>query len=150
MLYPAAIQTIARHCAPRLDQGYELETIRHRLAVRAGLRSNEQTAPNPLRGFVDRITPRLIAGWAQNAEHSAAPVCLDIFAGGELIGQVLANRYREDLQRAGIGSGRHCFKFTPPAGLVFEPDDIEVRRSLDGATLQLSAHKHNSGVSAAA
>ena len=46
---------------------------------------------------VDRLTLHIIEGWAQNAEHPEAPVCLDIFAGGELIGQVLANRYREDL-----------------------------------------------------
>ena len=54
----------------------------------------------------------------------------------QLIGQVLANRYREDLEQAGIGSGRHGFVFKPPAGLVFAPEEIEVRRSLDGAALE--------------
>ena len=68
-----------------------------------------------LRGYVDLIG-HLIAGWAQNVDHPEAPVCLDIYAGGRLIGQTLANRYRADLERAGLGSGRHSFAFTPPPG----------------------------------
>ncbi len=43
------------------------------------------------------------------------------------------------LKRAGLGSGRHAFTFTPPAGLVFAADAVEVRRSLDGTGLSLSA-----------
>ena len=62
-------------------------------------------------------------------------MCLDIYAGGRLIGQTLANRYREDLRQAGLGSGRHGFEFSPPAGLTFAPDAVEVRRSFDGAAL---------------
>ena len=60
---------------------------------------------------------------------------LDIYAGGQLIGQTLANRYRADLQQAGLGSGCHSFEFTPPSGLDFVPNAVEVRRSLDGTPL---------------
>jgi hypothetical protein len=62
-------------------------------------------------------------------------VCLDIVAGGELIGQVVANRYRADLEAAGHGSGRHGFAFVVPAGWAFAPTSVAVRRSLDGAVL---------------
>jgi hypothetical protein len=62
-------------------------------------------------------------------------VCLDVYAGAQLIGQTLANCYREDLERAGLGSGRHSFEFTPPAGSAFASHVIEVRRSLDGTLL---------------
>jgi O-antigen biosynthesis protein len=55
-----------------------------------------------------------------------------------LIARVLANTHREDLKRAGLGSGRHAFDFTPPAGLGVPGDTVEVRRSLDGAALLLS------------
>jgi autotransporter-associated beta strand protein len=140
VMYPKdAATAIARYCAPRLDEGYELDTIRRRIALRAGLTSNEETTPRALRGYVDRVTPHVIEGWAQNVDHPEAPVCLDIYAGGRLIGQVLANRNREDLKRAGMGSGRHAFAFTPPAGLVFAPNAIDVRRSLDGEVLPRSA-----------
>ena len=65
-------------------------------------------------------------------------MCLDIYAGARLIGQVLANTYRGDLERAGLGSGRHSFAFTPPPGLVITPDTVHVRRSFDGALLATS------------
>ena len=84
------------------------------------------------------ITSSRVAGWAQNVESPEAPVCLDIYAGGELIGRTLANQYRKDLEHAGLGSGWHSFAFTPPAGMTFASDAVEVRRSLDGASLNLS------------
>jgi hypothetical protein len=78
-----------------------------------------------------------IAGWAQSVEHPEAPVCLDIFAGGKLIGQVLANRYRKDLAQAGIGTGHHGFEFA--ASLDLSAHTIDVRRSLDGAVIERAA-----------
>ena len=144
LLYPGAA-AITRYCAPRLDEGYEVEAIRHGLAVRAGLELSEEAARvGKLRGHVDRVTPQIIEGWAQNADHPEAPVCLDIYAGGRLIGQVLANRYREDLKHAGKGSGGHSFAFTPPAGVAFVPDAVDVRRALDGAALPRSAEAKRS------
>ena len=91
-----------------------------------------------LRGYVDKVSLSGIAGWAQIVECPEAPVCLDIYVGGKLIGQTLANRYRKDLEQAGLGSGRHSFAFAPPAGLIFAPDVVEVHRSLDGASLHFS------------
>ena len=38
-------------------------------------------------GFIDLIRPDRIAGWAQNIDHPEAPVCLDIYASGRLIGR---------------------------------------------------------------
>jgi hypothetical protein len=91
-----------------------------------------------LRGYVDVVRPTRIAGWAQNLEHPEAPVCLDIYADGVLIGRTLAGAYREDLELAGIGSGRHGFEFVRPKGTALRLDAIEVRRSLDKAMLELS------------
>jgi hypothetical protein len=85
--------------------------------------------------------PNVIEGWAQDVEHPEAPVCLDIYAGGLLIGKVLANRYREDLRNAGIGSGHHSFAFAAPDGLALAPDAVDVRRSLDKAALSLLARR---------
>ena len=134
-LYPEAVPGIAQYCAPRLEDGYEVEAIRQRIALRAGLVLADKRI-GQLRGQVNRVSNNCIAGWAQNTDHPEAPVCLDIYAGGQLIGQVLANRYREDLARNDLGSGRHGFEFSPPAGLTFAPDAVDVRRSLDGVTLE--------------
>jgi hypothetical protein len=79
--------------------------------------------------------------WAARASGYSpeAPVCLDIYAGSERFGQVVADRYRADLQAAGIGDGRHGFEFVPPAGLAFAPGAVTVRRSRDGAVLSPSS-----------
>ncbi len=139
-LYAKEHAASAQFCAPRLDEGYEVEAVRQRLALRAGLAgAADATRLGALRGYVDRIRASGIAGWAQNTESPEAPVCLDIFADGELIGQTLANVYRMDLEHAGFGSGRHGFEFTPSAGLSFSAAAIEVRRSLDGAVVELTA-----------
>jgi hypothetical protein len=139
MLYPDAAPGLSQYCAPRLEDGYAVEAARRRIALRAGLQTQDnELRPGTLRGYIDLISPGYIAGWAQNVDYPEAPACLDIYAGGQLIGRVLANRYREDLEQAGLGSGRHSFEFTPPAGLAFAPDAVEVRRSLDGVALELS------------
>ena len=85
--------------------------------------SDEQDA-GTLRGHIDAVSPRLIEGWAQSVDHPEASVCLDVYAGGELIGRTLANRYREDLQAAGLGSGRHAFTFELPINSSFKPAAI--------------------------
>ena len=136
-LYPEAAPELAQYCAPRHEDGYEVEAVRQRIDARAGLRIVAE-APT-LRGYVDAISLSGIAGWAQIVAYPEAPVCLDIYAGGNLIGRTLANRYRKDLEQAGLGSGCHSFAFAPPAGLIFAPDVVEVRRSLDGASLLLSS-----------
>ena len=129
----------AHYCAPRLDGGYELETIRQRIARRAGSSAGNEATAGALRGFVDRVVPHLVEGWAQNADLPEAPVCLDIFVGGQLIGQVLANRYRKDLEQANLGSGCHSFRFAVPDGVTFTPGSVAVKRSLDGKALPQSA-----------
>jgi hypothetical protein len=138
-LYPDVVTAPPGYCAPRCDGGYEVEIVRRRIAARAGLRAADPSAIGALRGHVDRINPNRIEGWAQNVDHPEAPVYLDIYSDGRLIGQALANGYREDLDQTGIGSGRHSFAFTSPTGLDFAADTVEVRRSLDGAALEQGA-----------
>ena len=131
----------ARYCAPGLQDGYEVEAVRERIAFRVGLPSSKVSRAASLRGYVDRVSARSITGWAQNVEHPEAPVCLDIYGGGQLIGRTLANRYREDLERAGVGSGNHSFAFSLPTRTDFDVGTVSVRRSLDGVTLLPSAQK---------
>jgi Hint domain len=138
-LYPDAAATLQQYCAPRYEDGYEVEAVRRRLALRAGLRSkDDEPRIGTLRGYVDHITRECVAGWAQNLDHPETPVCLEILVRGILVGQILANRYREDLERAGMGSGCHSFEFTLPSEVAFAPDEVEVRRSLDGFALELT------------
>jgi hypothetical protein len=148
-LYPDDVLRPARYCAPRLDDGFEVEAIRQRLARLAGMPSGASRT-GPLRGFVDDASAGCIAGWAQHEEHPEAPVLLDIYVRGQLMGQALANGYREDLREAGLGSGRHGFSFVPRPGCRFTPQDVIVRRALDGAVLPMTAEARSAKLSAAA
>src|SRR5947207_15936053 len=88
----------AQYCAPRREEGFEVERARRLIAGRAGLAVPAEAMPEGrLRGYVDAIGKRQIIGWAYDEAVPAAPVCLDIYAGDLLIGQTVANRYREDL-----------------------------------------------------
>jgi hypothetical protein len=139
-LYSDEIARPASYCAPRRDEGFAVEAARKGIALRAGLQThNNEQQVGTLRGYVDFVTQECIAGWAQNVAHPEAPVCLDICAGSRLIGQTLANRYREDLEQAGLGSGCHSFEFAMPVGLAVKPNSVMVRRSIDGAALNFSA-----------
>jgi beta-glucanase (GH16 family) len=139
-LYPNASNQPAQFCAPRHHDGYVLEGARRRLNVRAGRYSNPVSTGMALRGSLEVVTAHRIEGWAQNPEHPEAPVCVDILCNGRLFGQALANRYRGDLKRSGLGSGCHGFSFTPPKELAFAPDAVTVRRSLDGAAIAPASH----------
>ncbi len=139
-LYADDVRQPACYCAPRLDSGYDVAEIVRSIALRAGLlRAADPQRIGALDGQIDLASATRIAGWAQNSEQPEAPVCLDILVDGQLIGQVLANEYREDLEQAGLGSGCHGFTFTPPANIAFAPDAVEVRRSLDAAPLRGAA-----------
>jgi hypothetical protein len=142
-LYSGVPDEPAHYCAPRCEEGYEVEMVRNRIARRVGQAANDRAGT--LRGYVDAVDANCIKGWAQNVDHPEAPVCLDICAAGRLIGQTLANRYRQDLVLAGLGSGRHSFVFRPPAGVTLTPGTVQVRRSLDGAELQRSANCEQAG-----
>jgi hypothetical protein len=134
----------AHYCAPRCEEGYEVENVRNRIAQRAG---QVASSAGMLRGYVDVVSAYCVKGWAQNIDHPEAPVCLDIYAAGQLIGQTLADCHRPDLAQAGLGSGRHGFAFRPPVGVALTA--VVVRRSLDGAMLERSANCKQANVAPA-
>jgi hypothetical protein len=124
-------------CAPKVEHGFALEAMRARIEARAGIAADGGVVPGALLGGVDLCRTgdggTVIGGWARDASHPDAPVCLTVIAGGRVVGDVLANRYRGDLAAAGVGHGRHAFAAriaALPAGAA-----IELRRAADGALL---------------
>ncbi len=130
-LYPDTALAPARYCAARIEEGDVLARIKRRIDSLAGVQ-DDADAPGPLRGSVDQAGPHLVYGWAQDASRPEAPVCLDVLAGGVLVAQVVADRFREDLRRAGLGSGCHAFEAPLPSAGA---QPVEVRRSADQAAL---------------
>ena len=114
-----------------------LEAIRRTLATRAAhLRADGSAAPWGRRGKVEIATARLIAGWAF-AGAGAGRVALAELVNGAVIGRMVADHYRADLEAAGIGDGRHAFRFVLPRGLAGGIDHtVEVRRETDWSLLE--------------
>jgi hypothetical protein len=108
-----------------------LESTRRRLATRAGL-SRPGASRGGLQGYIDIAGPQSIAGWARHEHQPEEPVCLEIFAAGQFVARVLANRFRPDLRAAGIGSGCHAFELALPPGAS---TPFVVRRLHDSAAL---------------
>ena len=124
LLYPEPA-TPQNPCRPRIEDGFLLQRIKQRIDARAGL--TPKPSAGPLRGCIDETTPRL-RGWAQDTTAPETPVLLEILQDGTLIGTILANRYRPDLRKAGLGSGCHAFDL-PAQG------NVTLRRASDGARI---------------
>lgn len=90
-----------------------------------------------LRSFLDEVSRNRIAGWAQDDAQPNAPLRLLILVNDTLVARVLANRHRPDLAAAGIGDGRHGFRFDFPDGLASSGRYVvRVCREADGSDLE--------------
>lgn len=126
-LYPDLAAEPARYCAPRIEDGVELEAIRGRLA---GLTTPAPRSEATLSGYLDTVSRAQLTGWAR-AEGTDVPVALQVLDRGVVIGEVVADRPRPDI---GIACG---FAFDVPGGLSpLERHLIEVRRRDDRALLR--------------
>ena len=86
-----------------------------------------------LEGSIDGKGRSGIRGWVRDPSHPDLAVSITVTAGDMLLERLVANRYRPDLQQAGLGHGRHSFevRFDPP--LPPHRDWlIHVRGELDG------------------
>jgi glycosyltransferase involved in cell wall biosynthesis len=90
-------------------------------------------AVGPLEGRLDYATHAVLRGWAWTTSNPTRPVFLTVSVNDEIVGRFPANRFRADLQQAGVGDGRHSFEFVFPRGLSrTEAQVIGVRREADG------------------
>ena len=90
-------------------------------------------AAGPLRGSLDTASRHRLTGWACDGTE---PVWLDVLVDDLPVARLVANRYRTDLDQAGIGRGRAGFDVTFPGGLSpLGRHIITVRRARDGAEL---------------
>jgi T5SS/PEP-CTERM-associated repeat protein len=140
-LYPTARPVATCYCAPRVEDGYELEAIRLRLErkISDGSSVKEDRRRGNLKGCLDRVTREQISGWAFNMDSPDTPVRLLVLDRGLAIGEAVARYYRADLEEAGIGTGWHSFDLTIPGGLSpMLPHSIEVRCAETGQALQNS------------
>ncbi len=136
-LYPDALTPKWSFCAPVVEAGEHLAAIQHRLRARAEQMGRIIPQDGPLRGYVEIADRHSIAGWALQESHPDVPVRLEVVDNAVVIAEVLAKRYRPDLEAAGIGDGRHAFllDLAQPLDPCVE-HEIIVRRAADGCELE--------------
>jgi glycosyltransferase involved in cell wall biosynthesis len=76
-------------------------------------------------------------GWVFDPTQPKQRIRLEVYCDGELVGHVVADRHRHDLEKAGyLGDGRCSFDFTHPVHMSPLSDHvIELRRAADGAPI---------------
>jgi hypothetical protein len=73
------------------------------------------------------VNEKRIAGWALYNQHPDKRVAIDIYFNGNLVGEVVADEFRNDLLKLNKGDGHHAFVFVPPSESYQPPLQIEVR-----------------------
>jgi YVTN family beta-propeller protein len=68
-------------------------------------------------GFVYGADCATFRGWAWDRNKVNAPVSVDLLDGPAVIATLLADQFRQDLQTAGKGNGKHAFSFPIPPSL---------------------------------
>ncbi len=135
-LYPHDPAPHWKFCAPVVERGRRLAAIQRRVAKRAQEAGIGVPQDGPMQGFVDRVDAEVVSGWAWLNAHPGVKVRLDVMVNGKRVAEVVANRYRADLEAAGYGDGRHSFELSVPHPLSpFSRHEILVCRSADGAPL---------------
>jgi hypothetical protein len=88
----------------------------------------------PLRGSIDTVHNGCCQGWAFDAK-SASPIDVELFVDGQLAGRALADLHRGDLEREGLGDGRHGFSIEIPSDLRDGRHHRVEARSHDGRVI---------------
>jgi hypothetical protein len=142
-------------CAPIVASGPLVDRARARLAWRAGITPPhimDRPQTGPLLGKLEWVDHAVISGWAWLTDHPTVPVVLEVVDHGEVIAAAVADCFRSDLRRAGIGDGHHGFHVELPWPL--DPQRahrLVIRRAADGQPLsgcpfELSAHRPSSAL----
>lgn len=123
-------------CAPMLQSGPLVDRIRARIALRSGITEPDimdRPQSGPLMGKVEWVDRNLLSGWAWLPDHPDVPVVLEVLDHSEIIAVAVADQFRSDLRRAGIGNGHHAFHVELPRALdPRSAHELTVRRAADG------------------
>lgn len=88
-------------------------------------------------GYVERIGPDHLTGWAWRPDDPEATVQVDVFLGERRIARLAADGFRKDLLDAGRGTGRYGFALHGGFAALLEAgrDLVSVRFAEDGTEL---------------
>ena len=122
-------------------------SARIRITSKAEIRSRlyGDGYPGSEYGWIDVVTrnavgdqARFVEGWAWDWERPNEPVWVRVYFQGRLVGEGLADRYREDLVAAGKGNGRHGYRV--PIGVIGKRGRLSVkvgRNNVAGSPIEI-------------
>ncbi len=87
-----------------------------------------------IKGNIDAIEGYYIYGWVYNPESPDEKVEINVYIDGKNIAEGIADKYRKDLEEAGIGDGKHAFEIKIP------------EKYLDEKEHEISIHSKKSGM----
>lgn len=126
MLYGTATSSVQE--IARLEEGPALAAIRARLGALAGITA--PAATGPLQGNLESLENGILTGWVIDGGEA---VEADILVDGQPVARVVANRYRADLDQAGLAGGRGGFSVAVPGATSLS--QVSLRRTADGQML---------------
>jgi len=103
----------------------------------AGCGKGKQAPPSAPEGHLDVVDGESVAGWAWDKSQPWPPSKVDIYDGETLLATVTANRFRQELLDAGIGSGQHAFVYATPAELK-DGKAHTIRVTISGTDVELT------------
>ncbi len=91
-----------------------------------------------LPSYVDEIKGVRIRGWIWDPGRPGRRITVQVFSGADLIGAGVADRFRADLQAAGVGDGCHAFDVAIPPALLDGKEHLISVRAKSGPPLSQS------------
>lgn len=89
-----------------------------------------------LNGYLDANDGRFIHGWACDFDTPGRAVEVEVRLSTGYTGLALANSFRDDLRRNGVGDGTHAFTFELPPSAAYD-DRVSVTAYIRGTDFQL-------------
>ncbi len=86
-----------------------------------------------IEGYFDSVADGFAQGWAWNSDSPSEATSVRIHCNGSAIGTAIADIYRPDLEKAGVGDGKHGFAFRLPEGVEGELTVSANGKRLSGA-----------------
>lgn len=84
-------------------------------------------APLPeVQGLVDKAHPDRLYGWAWNASRPGERVAVELRLGDAPVARAVADLARHDLEKAGVGDGRHAFELPLEADWIRRASELSV------------------------
>ncbi|GGC81853.1 tetratricopeptide repeat protein [Chelatococcus reniformis] len=97
------------------------------------------STPRTIAGRVEGVRAGVLFGWVWDRASPDTAIEVEIMARGEQVGSSFANVFRSDLQRAGIGTGSHGFRFQLSPAILDGDDEltliVRVAREFGGQVL---------------